>query len=61
MKKANLKEMKIYLTGYNVYTWTNYSGQDPEVGLPARPDELPKDYSRTPPSIRYTLGISLKF
>jgi len=61
VKKANLQEFRIYLTGYNVYTWTNYSGQDPEVAMPTKPDELPKDYSRTPPSIRYTLGIDLKF
>ena len=61
VEKMNLSEFKIFLTGYNMYTWTNYSGQDPEVGLPARPDELPKDYNRTPPSIRYMLGVSLTF
>jgi TonB-linked SusC/RagA family outer membrane protein len=61
IERANLQEFKIYLTGYNIYTWTNYSGQDPEVGMPTRPDDLPKDYSRTPPSIRYTLGISMTF
>jgi len=61
IKKFNIKDCKMYITGYNLYTWTNYSGQDPEVGLPNRPDELPKDYSRTPPSTRYTLGLSLTF
>ncbi|MBN2519743.1 MAG: SusC/RagA family TonB-linked outer membrane protein [Bacteroidales bacterium] len=61
IEKLKLSDMKIYLTGYNLHTWTNYSGQDPEVGLPARPDELPKDYSRTPPSIRYTLGLNIMF
>lgn len=60
-RKLNLSQMRVYLTGYNVYTWTTYSGQDPEVPLPSRPDSLPKDYSRTPPSIRYTLGVSITF
>jgi len=60
-QKLNLNVLKVYLTGYNLYTWTNYSGQDPEVGFPSKPDELPKDYSRTPPSIRYTLGVNITF
>jgi len=61
IKKINLNEVRIYLTGYNIHTWTRYSGQDPEVGFPTSPDELPKDYSRTPPSIRYTLGVTVTF
>jgi hypothetical protein len=61
VSKINLKDMKVYLTGYNLYTWTDYGGQDPEVGFPSKPDELPKDYSRTPPSIRYTLGVTITF
>ncbi len=60
-KTLNLSQARVYLTGYNVYTWTGYTGQDPEVGLPSRPDQLPKDFNRTPPSIRYTLGISITF
>lgn len=59
-KKLNLNEMRVFLTGYNIYTWSQYSGQDPEVGIPT-PDKLPKDYSRTPPSIRYTLGLTVTF
>ncbi len=61
VKKLNLKELKVYLTGYNMYTWTGYSGPDPEVGTPSNPLQLPKDYSRTPPSIRYTLGVGVTF
>ncbi len=61
VERLKLSNMKIYITGYNLRTWTNYSGQDPEVGLPSRPDQLPKDYSRTPPSIRYTLGLNIAF
>jgi TonB-linked SusC/RagA family outer membrane protein len=59
-EKLNLKEAKIYGTAYNLFTWTNYSGQDPEVGLPG-PTGLPKDTSRTPPGRRITLGLNIKF
>jgi len=58
--KLNLKEVRVYGTAYNLFTWTNYSGQDPEVGLPG-PTGLPKDTSRTPPGRRITLGLNIKF
>nr|MDA3890551.1 SusC/RagA family TonB-linked outer membrane protein [Salinivirgaceae bacterium] len=61
IEKLKVNNLKAYLTGYNLYTWTGYSGQDPDVGLPSKPSELPVDYSRTPPSIRYTFGISVTF
>jgi len=60
-KRLNLNVLKVYITGYNMYTWTNYTGQDPEVSLPSSPKKLPQDYSRTPPSMRYTLGVSITF
>lgn len=61
LNNIGFKDMKIYLTGYNLQTWTDYSGQDPDVAQPSKPDELPKDWSRTPPSIRYTLGVNISF
>jgi hypothetical protein len=53
--------MKFFATAYNLYTWTNYSGQDPDVAPPTRPDSLPKDISKTPPSQRYMFGLNLIF
>lgn len=61
LKKMKIKEMRVYGTAYNLYTWTNYSGQDPDVAPPSKPDVLPKDYSRTPPSKRFMLGVNIKF
>lgn len=58
--KLKIRDARIYLTAYNLFTWTTYSGQDPEVGL-AGPTSLPKDASRTPPSRRLTLGLNIKF
>ncbi len=56
-----ISEMRLFATGYNLYTWTNYSGQDPDVAPPSRPDSLPKDFSRTPPSKKYMFGLNLTF
>jgi TonB-linked SusC/RagA family outer membrane protein len=60
-KKMNLREMKLYVTGYNLYTWTNYSGQDPDVAPPSRPDKLPVDNNLTPPSIRIMFSAFVSF
>lgn len=59
-KKLRVKDLKIYATAYNLYTWTKYSGQDPDVAPPSRPDVLPRDYSRTPPSQKIMFGINVK-
>jgi TonB-linked SusC/RagA family outer membrane protein len=60
-RKLGVSDMKFFATGYNLYTWTNYSGQDPDVAPPSRPDSLPKDYSKTPPSKKYMIGLNLIF
>lgn len=59
--KLKLNNLRVYATGYNLFTWTNYSGQDPDVSQPNRPDTLPKDKSRTPPSKRIMVGINVTF
>jgi len=56
-----ITDARVYVTGYNLATWTTYSGQDPDVGLPSDPSSLPKDTSRTPPSQRVMFGLNLKF
>jgi TonB-linked SusC/RagA family outer membrane protein len=60
-QKIRVREIRIFGTAYNLYTWTNYSGQDPDVAPPSRPDTLPKDYSKTPPSRKFMLGINISF
>ncbi|NJK84642.1 MAG: hypothetical protein HC906_00305 [Bacteroidales bacterium] len=59
--RLKIGDLKVYATGYNLFTWTGYSGQDPDVASPSKPTELPKDYSRTPPSFRVTLGANITF
>ena len=64
VKKIGLNRAEIYTTTYDLFTWTNYTGQDPEVSL-SKDDGvgylIAKDNSSTPRSIRYALGISIGF
>jgi TonB-linked SusC/RagA family outer membrane protein len=60
-KKIRVNDLKIYVTGYNLYTWTRYSGQDPDVAPPSKPNILPVDNNLTPPSRRLLLGINITF
>jgi len=60
-ERINLNEIKVYATMYNLFTWTNYSGQDPDVSQPNNPSQLPKDISRTPPSKKVIFGLTISF
>lgn len=62
IKKFHIEKFRIYATAYNLYTWTNYSGYDPEVdtrrATPATPGV---DYSAYPKSRSYNFGVNLTF
>jgi hypothetical protein len=46
----------------NLFVWTNYTGQDPEVSIGGSdPFKTGYDYATTPRSKEYTLGLSLTF
>ena len=61
-KKLGIKSASVYVTGQNMYTWTHYLGQDPEIS-PRAGDiyQQPIDQSTTPASKLYTLGITASF
>ncbi len=59
--RLSLKELRIYATAYNLFTWTKYLGQDPDVAQPSDPKLLPKDSSRTPPSKQIIFGLNITF
>lgn len=62
MSKAKVKNLRIYLTGYNVFVWTNYSGFDPEVSTRRNTPYTPGvDYSAYPRSRQIVAGLSLNF
>ena len=35
-----MQNVRIYLTGYNLYCWTNYSGADPEVDTSSKKNAM---------------------
>lgn len=60
LKNWGITTLNAFITGYDLITWTNYSGQDPEVSLPSAL-KLVKDSSTTPVTRRFSFGINLNF
>ncbi len=62
LKKLNwgLSSVNVFATGYDLFTWTNYKGQDPEVALPSA-TSLVKDNATTPVSKRFAFGLTVNF
>lgn len=65
-RKAKLTGVDLYLTGYDLFTITKYTGQDPEVALSYDSEGsgiymLAKDNAQTPKAMRFAAGINLKF
>lgn len=59
--QLGINTLSCFATGYNLFTWTNYTGQDPEVTLPSQPTKLAEDKATTPVSMRFSFGINLNF
>ena len=60
LKKIGITRLNVFATGYDLFTWTSYKGQDPEVKMPS-PTSLVKDNATTPVSKRFAFGINLDF
>lgn len=56
-KAIGIEDMNLWLTMQNLYIWTNYTGQDPEVSEKDRG----YDKSRTPRPYQYTMGLKFGF
>jgi len=59
--KLGFSNMSAFVTGYNLFTWTGYTGQDPEVSIPGSANRLAEDNANTPISRRISFGINLNF
>lgn len=59
--RLGINTLSCFATGYNLFTWTNYTGQDPEVEIPSKPTGLAEDKATTPVSMRFAFGINLNF
>ena len=63
IKRLKFKNLSAYVTAENVLTFTNYTGQDPEVsprGVTG-PFTIVTDNSTTPPVFNFTLGLTASF
>lgn len=61
-KKLKLKNLSGYITMENLFTWTRYTGQDPEVSTRGSdPFRVATDQSMTPPTKTLTLGLTASF
>jgi TonB-linked SusC/RagA family outer membrane protein len=59
-KKLKINNCRIYITGENLVTWTDYSGFDPEIAFPN--NLLPGlDITSYPRSRTFTFGLNIKF
>jgi hypothetical protein len=59
INKLGLSELYLYGTVNNLYVWTNYTGQDPEVSMSG--SNKGKDYSQAPVPKTVTIGINVSF
>lgn len=60
-RKWGINSMSVFVTGYDLFTWTDYTGQDPEITLPTSPTSLLEDNSDTPRAIRFAAGLNINF
>lgn len=62
MKQARLTNLRVYASGQNLYTWTDYSGYDPEVGsYNQNPLINGVENGRYPIARSFTFGLSASF
>ena len=59
--KLGISKASVYVTTYNLVTFTKYTGQDPEIGVESGAYGLAIDNSKTPPSKRIAVGFSIDF
>ena len=61
-KRVGINSLRFYVTAYNVFCITNYSGFDPEVSAIRRTNLTPGvDYSAYPKSRQFVIGLNLNF
>lgn len=62
LDKIKINKCRIYATAYNLFTWTNYSGFDPEVDSRRNTPLTPGiDWNAYPKSRSFNFGMNLEF
>jgi len=65
-QRVSCNRFRVYCTVNNLWTWTNYTGYDPEVSSPVRSSSTSGltpgvDYSSYPKSLSWTFGVNVTF
>ena len=62
IRPAALSNLRLYVTGQNLLTWTHYSGYDPEVSAdPFSTTGQGRDFGVYPQARTYTVGLNASF
>ncbi len=61
VRKAGIEYLRVYASAQNLYTWTNYSGYDPEVSVRRSALTPGFDYSAYPRAKTVTIGLNVTF
>lgn len=56
-----MESLSVYFTGFNLYTWTNYLGIDPEVPIRGTVNMFSVDNNATAPARQFTIGLRANF
>lgn len=60
--RFKISQFRLFATAYNLWTWTSYSGYDPEVDVVQRTPLTPGiDWSAYPRSRSYNVGLNVTF
>jgi hypothetical protein len=62
LSKIKVEQFRLYVTGYNLWLWTKYTGYDPEVDSRRTTPLTPGvDYNAYPRSRSFNVGLNLTF
>jgi len=61
IKRIKLKSVDAFITANNLFTWTDYTGADPEISISGNPSFIGVDTGLSPQTKGYTLGINMRF
>ena len=59
--KIGIGRTRFYITGQNVFTFTNYSGLDPELGYTDGNRQINVDFAQYPQSRSWIFGANITF
>ena len=60
--RLHMENMEVFISSFNLHTWTNYTGADPEIGIDGdSPLAVGVDDSRTSLPRIFTLGLDITF